>query len=133
MRNCEGIARAYIDDILIKTELQGSLEATVAQHERDVRRVLEALREHKMVADTKTKWFRPKIEFCGHILGQNEMIPAPGKLMALEKWEIPTNITALRGFLGFTNYFASYIPNYGETVAPLMELLKVGRTLGKKG
>ena len=59
-------------------------------HDRDVRRVLAALGEHKLVADQKKcKFFVKEVEFCGHILGGGKRRPAPGKLMALEKWEPP--------------------------------------------
>ncbi len=52
--------------------------------------------------------------------------------MAAEKWEIPRTVTALRGFLGFTNYYATYVPRYDELVADLEELWKVGRDDLKK-
>jgi len=52
---------------------------------------------------------------------------------ALEKWEEPRPVTALRGFLGFTNYYASYCPDYADLAAPLTELLKVGKHAGRKG
>ena len=42
-------------------------------------------------------------------------------------------MTALRGFLGFTNYYATYVQDYAKYAAPLMELLKVDRSEGKKG
>ena len=57
----------------------------------------------------------------------------PGKLRAIEKWEAPRNITELRGFLGFTNYYSMYIPGYANLVARLQEKLKVPRGDGKKG
>ena len=53
--------------------------------------------------------------------------------MAVEKWQRPPNITALRGFFGFANYYASYVKWYAEIVAPLPDLLKVGKSEGKKG
>ena len=53
--------------------------------------------------------------------------------MALEKWEAPKTITALRGFLGFTNYYSNYVENYAKLVAPLQDLLKVDKATGKKG
>ena len=59
--------------------------------------------------------------------------PAPGKLCAIEKWELPQTITALRAFLGFTNYYNTYIPNYGMLAARLQDKLKVPRAQGKKG
>ena len=59
--------------------------------------------------------------------------PAPGKLRAIEKWEVPRTVTALRAFLGFTNYYSCYIKDYANIVARLMEKLKVPRDIGKKG
>ena len=53
--------------------------------------------------------------------------------MAIEKWEVPTTITALRAFLGFTNYYNSYIQGYAEVAARLQDKLKIPREEGKKG
>ena len=53
--------------------------------------------------------------------------------MALEKWEEPKTVTALRGFLGFTNYYSSYVERYAELAAPLMDKLKVDKLAGKRG
>ncbi len=60
------------------------------------------------------------------------MRPAPGKLLAFEKWELPRMITALRGLLGFCNHHAAYCKNYAELAAPLDEKLKVGKIKGRK-
>ena len=59
--------------------------------------------------------------------------PAPGKLLAIEKWETPTTITQLRSFLGFTNYYSSYVKEYANLVGKLQDKLKVPREVGKKG
>ena len=73
------------------------------------------------------------MEFCGHILGHGRRRPSPGKLLAIVKWEEPKTITALRGFLGFTNYYSSYVEGYAHQVRLLQDLLKVGRKEGKAG
>ena len=71
---------------------------------------MEALKLHRLVADiNKCQFFVKEVEICGHILGGGRRRPAPGKLLALEKWEAPKTVTALRGFLGFTNYYSSYV------------------------
>ena len=128
------VADPYVDDIIVGTEWKGSWEATVEAHEKDLRRVLEKLAHHKMVVDgKKCKFFVKEVEFCGHVLGNGQRRPAPGKLMALEKWEVPRTVTALRGFLGFTNYYSTYVPGYAELAAVLMEKLKVNKQDGKKG
>ena len=99
----------YIDDILIGTRAEPG-EDLVEKHDRDVRRVLDVLKCEELVADQrKCRFFVREVEFCGHVLGNGQRRPAPGKLKALEKLEAPRNITELRGFLGFTNYFALYI------------------------
>ena len=128
------VADPYVDDIIVGTEWKGSWETTVEQHDKDIRKVLRALEVNRMVVDRKKcKFFVKEVEFCGHILGKGQRRPAPGKLMALEKWEEPQTVTALRGFLGFTNYYSTYVPGYAELAAVLMEKLKVGKKEGKKG
>ena len=81
----------------------------------------------------KCRLFAEEVEFCGHVLGKGKKRPAPGKLLPLEKWEEPRSITALRSFVGFTNYYASYVPGYAEMAAPLQECLKVDAKARKKG
>ena len=73
------------------------------------------------------RWF-----FCGHILGGGAGRPAPGKLRAIENRELPKTVTALRAFLGFTNYYSAYVKDYAKVVTRLMEKLKVPREVGKK-
>ena len=145
------IASAYVDDILVGTNpleppaepkeiCQAPKEETktvtrdlLLRHDKDLRQTLDELRRQKLVASKKCKFFKPEVTFCGHILGGGKRRPAPGKLAALEMWEEPKTLTALRGFLGFTNYYASYVEGYGELVADLQDLLKVGKKEGKAG
>jgi hypothetical protein len=126
------IASPYIDDILVGTTV-GEGEDLLAAHDRDVRRAMETLKKEQFVVDDKAKFFVSEVEFCGQILGNGMRKPAPGKLMAIEKWEVPKTITALRAFLGFTNYYNTYIHMYAEIAARLQDKLKVPRELGKKG
>ena len=99
-----------------------------------MRRVLALLAKESLIADiSKCKFFLREVEFCGHILGKGARRPAPGKLMANEKWEPPRTISELRAFLGFTNYYNTYIKEYSKIAAPLQDRLKVPREIGKKG
>jgi hypothetical protein len=126
-------ADPYVDDIIIGS--QGSTEAELMRnHERDVRAVLHTLKVAKLVVDPqKAKLFMREVEFCGHILREGTRSPAPGKLLSIQKWELPRTITELRGFLGLTNYYSSYVKNYSTLASPLMGKLQVGRIDGKKG
>ena len=96
--------------------------------------MLEKIKATTLVADMKNVFFFvEEVEFCGHILGHGRRRPAPGKLLAIAKWEEPRTITALRGFLGFTNYYSSYVEWYAHQVRLLQDMLKVGRKEGKPG
>jgi hypothetical protein len=88
----------------------------------------------KLVADKdKCDFFVKRVTFCGHILEEGTMRPDPSKLLPLEKWTLPTTITAMRGLLGFCNHHSAYVPKYAELAAALDDKLKVGREKGKKG
>ena len=127
------IADPYMDDILIGTRVEEGEDLLVA-HDRDIRRVMEVLKLEKLVCDKKKpKFFLKEVAFCGHILGNGQRRPEPGKLMAIEKWEVPKTVTEMRAFLGFTNYYKIYIKDYAQIVARLQDKLKVPRELGKKG
>ena len=103
-------------------------------HEHDLRAVLETLKKYELVTDPKkVHLFMQEVEFCGHILREGRRSPAPGKLLAIRKWEMPRTVTALRGFLGLTNYYSCYVPNYADLAAPLMGKLQPSRSDGKKG
>ena len=73
------------------------------------------------------------MEFLGHILRDGVRMPAPGKLLPIQKWVLPQTVTDLRKFLGITNYFSEYVPQYAQVAAPLMGKLKLNREEGKKG
>jgi len=124
----------YIDDGIVGTDEGRTVEEELRFHYAQLRRICEILKAQKLVLDPKKcEFFTRRVEFCGHILENGTRRPAPGKLMAVEKWPPPKNVTEMRSFLGFANYYASYIQDYARMAAPLMEKLKVGRTLGKKG
>jgi hypothetical protein len=126
-------ADPYVDDIIVGST-GNTPEEVVVNHERDLRAVLETLRKYELVADPKkVHLFMREVEFCGHILREGRRSPAPGKLLAIQKWELPQTVTALRGFLGLTNYYSCYVPNYSDLAAPLMGKLQLNRADGKKG
>ncbi len=126
-------ADPYVDDIIIGSTGE-NMEEIMANHETYVRAVLRVLREENLIVDPKkANMFMGEVEFCGHILREGRRSPAPGKLLSIQKWELPGTVTALRGFLGLTNYYSSYVHNYAALAAPLMGKLQVNRLDGRKG
>ena len=124
----------YIDDLLIATPLGKNFDECLKLHEEQVRKVLEVLRQEKLVCGPKKgKMFLQSVEFCGSVLEDGTRRPAPGKMAALQLWERPKTITQLRAFLGCCNYYHGFLPLYAKFSGPLTELLKVGKIEGKKG
>ena len=116
LESVKDVADVYIDDIIVGTCLDGEGDI-LEQHNKELRRVMEVLKGQSLIVDiSKCRIFVPEVEFCGHILGGGTRRPAPGKLLAIEKWETPTTITQLRSFLGFTNYYSSYVKEYAKLV-----------------
>ena len=126
-------ADVYVNDVII-----GSTGATeqemLANHARHVEQVLELFAQHNLVAKlSKASFFSSSVEFCGQILEGGRRRPQPGKLDAIQHWELPQTLTGLRGFLGVANYYSSYLEDYAQIAGPLMDLLKVpkGKSKGK--
>ena len=45
----------------------------------------------------------------------------------------PEHCNKNESIFGFANYYSSYVRNFADMAAPLMDKLKVGKVLGKKG
>ena len=55
----------------------------------------------------------------------------PKKVKAIHKWAVPTNVTEVRSFLGFTNYYQRFIKKYAQVVKPLYKLILGENASGK--
>jgi len=46
----------------------------------------------------------------------------PAKVEAITQWQVLTTIKGVRGFLGFANFYRTFISGYSDKVWPLTEL-----------
>ena len=97
-------ADPYVDEIIVGSTGETE-EELIQNHERVLTALMEVLRT-VVVNLKKANSFVREVEFCGHILREGQRSPAPGKLLSIQKWELPGTITAFRGFLGLTNYYS---------------------------
>ena len=67
----------------------------------------------------------------GHVVSKNGIQTDPRKVEAIHKWPVPTNVTEVRSFLGFTNYYQRFIKRYAQVVKPLYKLI-LGENASKK-
>ena len=117
-------ADVYIDDIIIGSS-GATEEELLADQDRDMRAVLDGLQKEELVASvSKTDFFVRSVEFCGHVLKDGTRRPAPGRMLALERWDKPDNVRELWGFLELANCYLGYVQNYASIATPLIDMLK---------
>ncbi|CAI7929472.1 unnamed protein product [Closterium sp. NIES-54] len=108
----------YLDDILIYSKI-------MKEHVEHLRKVLEILRKNKFyVKLSKSDFALKKVQFLGHMVSAEGVHVDPRKIEAVKKWEVPENMKELQQFLGFTNYYNMFVPQYAKIAAPLTNLLK---------
>ena len=106
----------YLDDILIYSK-------DVAEHEKHVKLVFRALRDHHMkISLDKCHFAVKRVKFCGHIITTEGFEMDLDKVKAVLEWEPPTNVKETQSFLGFCNYYRRYIKNYSSIAKVLTDL-----------
>ncbi|CAI7881578.1 unnamed protein product [Closterium sp. NIES-53] len=108
----------YLDDILIYSK-------NMKEHVEHLRKVFEILRKNKFyVKLSKSDFALKKVQFLGHMVSAKGVHVDPRKIEAVKKWKVPENMKELQQFLGFTNYYNRFVPQYAKIAAPLTDLLK---------
>ena len=132
VRDC---ADPFVDDVIIASgDPSMSYEGLLEAHERDVTRVLDLLVRHKLTGSSdKATTAVSEVVFAGHVVGNGQRKPIPGKVAAIEHWENPKTVSELRAYLGFCNYYSGYIKMYAKYAAPMTTMLKGNREETKKG
>ena len=135
-----GYCLVYMDDIVIKSK-------SVAEHVVHLDAVLSALHAHNLYCQLpKCFWGKSELKYLGHIVNGQGVLPDPGKVSALERWNPPTDDALLlsdpklnagvrssvkkrvvkecRRYIGFMNYFRRFIPRFSSLAAPLHDQTK---------
>ena len=90
---------AYLNNIIIYFNSK-------EEHFQYIKQVLQRLADKKMlVAIKKYKFHMIKTEFYRFIIKLRKLSMDPKKIKAIVNWQEPSNITKLRLFLGFYNYY----------------------------
>ena len=109
----------YMDDILIATT--GSLE----YHRQRVAHVLKKLQDNDLyLKPEKCHFHKQEVDYLGVIVGKGQVKMDPIKVKGITEWPTPTNVSELRSFLGFGNYYKDFIPAYSSITRPLHDLTK---------
>ena len=89
----------YLDNIIIYSNSK-------KEHFQYIKQVLQRLVDKKMlVAIKKYKFHTTKTEFCGFIIKLGKLSMDPKKIEVIVNWQELSNVTELKSFLGFCNYY----------------------------
>ena len=64
----------------------------------------------------------PQVYYLGNVFSRAGMQPDPGKIQSVQEWPLPTNVTALKQFLGLASYYRRYVENFATMAASLHTL-----------
>ena len=110
----------YLDDILIYTK-----DGSLSEHRKQVRLILRKLTEAGLfVKPEKCEFETTKTTFLGFVISPDGISMDPEKVSAVKDWEAPTCIRDVQCFLGFTNFYRTFIEGFSRTCTPLYNLLK---------
>ena len=89
----------YLDDVIVFSK---TLEECVFR----LKAVFEKLKQAGLkLKPSKCVFFRHELTYLHHVVSKDSILTDPKKMEAIHKWSIPTNMTEVRSFLGFTNYY----------------------------
>jgi len=87
--------------------------------------VLSTLANHKLYAKLKKcDFWMEKVHFLDYIISKDGISVDPTKVAIVESLPRPTNITAVRSFLGMARYYRRFVKYFSKIALPLTRLLR---------
>ena len=112
--------KVRVDDILISGRADGD-------HLDNLDKVTGRLSEAGLTVNlSKCRFLQPEVTYCGHRISKEGVRPLLGNVEAVRKAPAPTNVSALRSYLGMLNYYQNYLPALATMSEPLHILLRNG-------
>ena len=103
----------FLDDVL-------TFSKTPEEHLEHLEKVFRVLRKAGLrPKPKKCNLFRTEIHYLGHVINKERIQPDPKKLAEVREWELPTDVTGVRSFVAFCNYYRKFVQNFAEVARPL--------------
>ena len=113
---------AFLDDILVYSK-------SPEEHLEHLRTVLERLREYRLFAKLKKCDFnKSELRYLGFIIGRHGLKPDPEKIVAVQKFRNPKNVTDIKSFLGLANQFRKFVLDFAMIAEPLTRMTRKSLT-----
>ncbi|GJW88776.1 putative reverse transcriptase domain-containing protein [Tanacetum coccineum] len=106
----------FIDDILIYSKNK-------KEHEEHLKAILELLKKEELYAKfSKCEFWRPKVQFLGHVIDSQGIYVDPAKIESIKDWASPKTPTEIRQFLSLAGYYRRFIEGFSK-IAKLVNKL----------
>ncbi len=103
----QGWLKIYMDNLIVVSEDDKQI------HQQWVNQVLQKIKTHDLFLKAKKCSFhKKKVEYLGMIIGQGKVEMDPVKVEGIAKWPTPAMVKDIRSFLGFCNFYQSFIANF---------------------
>lgn len=90
-----------------------------------MKKVLQLLRKNPLYAKkSKCTFCTKQIEYLGFIISKEGISVDPATVKDIVEWPRPTSVSEIRGFLGITGWYQTFIKDYALVAVPLANLLK---------
>lgn len=111
----------YMDNILV-------FSSTLQEHHAVMHEVLHRLKQTKLYLKLeKCPFDQPQVEFLGAIVSEGCIKMAKGKLDVINNMQRPRNLTELRSFVQFCNFYRAFISDYADITKPFNELTELNK------
>ncbi|QRV90602.1 Transposon Tf2-12 polyprotein [Ceratobasidium sp. AG-Ba] len=108
----------YLDDILVFSKYE-------VNHEKHVREVLSRLQKHNLYCNLAKCFFSIKeIDYLGLIVSPEGIRVNPAKVIKAIDWLVPSKVVQVQEFVGFCNFYWTFIHDYSCIAAPLFNLTR---------
>ncbi len=108
----------YVDDVLVFSD-------SMAEHVEHLRQVFARLQEAGLKLHPHKCFFaRSEVPYLGHLTSSKGIFPNPEKIQVVKGFPIPTNVRAVREFLGLASYYRRFVPGFAKVAGPLHRLTR---------
>ena len=108
----------FYDDVIVKGR-------SFPEHLNNVRQVLDCTRECGFTLNAlKCRFFQVKFPYLGHVIENGNISLDPERIHSIIDFPAPTNVKALRRFIGMEQFCSHFIPHLNVELAPLYHLTR---------
>jgi len=116
IKGTQGV-RAYQDDLIV-------FGKSSDEHRRNLKQLLERLKQFNVKINASKSIFGvQKIKYLGYCIDGNGITPDQERIQPIIKAPKPTTMNQLKSFLGFMQYYSTFIPHFSTIAEPLFEML----------